>query len=231
MPPPTPRPHRTPWPRARTALACGAAPILVVEDNDNNFTVTQGLLARLGVTTSRAHTGGEALALASGQQFALILMDLGLPDIDGFETTRRILAALGPSAPPVIALSAQAMPETRQACLAAGMVDHLAKPILLETLVDTLVRWVDHQAIPGATTGAAKAVDGAALAPLLAELEKMLTNNMLGARKIGGEIESLVAGTALESAFQPTLQATRRLKFKEALAALPGFKQALAEAH
>ena len=225
-------------PAAPDALAPGTdstrlrgRPILVVEDNDNNFTVTQGLLARLGVTTSRAHTGGEALALASGQQFALILMDLGLPDIDGFETTRRILAALGPSAPPVIALSAQAMPETRQACLAAGMVDHLAKPILLETLVDTLVRWVDHQAIPGATTGAAKAVDGAALAPLLAELEKMLTNNMLGARKIGGEIESLVAGTALESAFQPTLQATRRLKFKEALAALPGFKQALAEAH
>jgi two-component system sensor histidine kinase/response regulator len=80
--------------------------------------------------------GGEA------GRFDVVLMDLHMPRMDGFEATRRIRGLPHASQMPVIAMSAAVLPEDRAQSFAAGMVDHVAKPILAERLVDVLLKWV-----------------------------------------------------------------------------------------
>ena len=118
--------------------------LLVVEDNGFNQQVAQELLEGEGAVVTLASGGVEGvhLALVSDRGFDAILMDLQMPDIDGFEATQRILARQ-PGAR-VIAMTANAMAADREACLAAGMRDHIAKPVDLEQLVACLQRHVGH---------------------------------------------------------------------------------------
>jgi signal transduction histidine kinase/FixJ family two-component response regulator len=115
------------------------AHILVVDDNHINLMVAKGLCGKLGYSVTTTESGAEALAvLLSGQSdFDLILMDCEMPDMDGFETTRRIRAMQEEGRiqkVPVIALTAHAIPEKIAACHEAGMLSHIAKPINLEKL-------------------------------------------------------------------------------------------------
>jgi CheY-like chemotaxis protein len=95
----------------------------------------------------RAASGEEAIAAAETAAFDLILMDVRMPGVDGLEATRR-LRALG-VATPIVAVTANAFDEDRRACLDAGMVDFLTKPLDPWALHAILTRWVKPAATPG----------------------------------------------------------------------------------
>jgi two-component system sensor histidine kinase/response regulator len=104
--------------------------ILVAEDNAINQQVIKRVLLQYGYTSDLAVDGKEAIAEVQRQRYDIVLMDVQMPDIDGLEATRRICEMLAPSERPyIIALTASAMKEDRDACMAAGMDDFLSKPI------------------------------------------------------------------------------------------------------
>lgn len=113
--------------------------ILVVEDNPINQMVTKDSLENLGCLVDAVSSGSEALKLVKQNTYRIIMMDIRMPDMDGFETTRRIREIQDRSNPPVIiALTANALPEDREKCLNAGMDDYIAKPLFPNTLRDIL---------------------------------------------------------------------------------------------
>ena len=116
--------------------------LLVVEDNALNRQVASELLAGEGATVALAEGGlqGVEQALLGEPAFDAVLMDIQMPDIDGFEATRRIRAAGTRARMPIIAMTANAAETDRQACLQAGMNDHVGKPIDLEKLVTIILR-------------------------------------------------------------------------------------------
>jgi CheY-like chemotaxis protein len=112
--------------------------ILVVEDHPVNRLVAQDLLEKEGAVAVMAPGGEAALAEMERGGFDCVLMDLQMPGMDGFETTRRIRARFG-DAPFIVALTANALPADRDACLEAGMNNHVGKPLELERLVQTIL--------------------------------------------------------------------------------------------
>lgn len=125
-----------------TATAKGRARILLVEDNPVNQLVANGMLAKLGCQVELATQGVEALARLEEQAFDLVLMDCNMPVMDGYEATRRIRERGRWPGLPIVALTANAMPEERERCRAAGMDDYLAKPFRREDLLAVVDRWV-----------------------------------------------------------------------------------------
>jgi len=119
--------------------------VLVVEDQPVNRLVITGMLQRLGIQPLYGENGQEALdVLAQHPEIDLVLMDCEMPVMDGYEATRQLRrreASEQSAHRPVIALTAHAMPEHRERCLAAGMDDHLAKPLSLADLTLALQRW------------------------------------------------------------------------------------------
>ena len=103
--------------------------ILYVEDNDDNVFVVKSRLARWGHTVLVAVDGHQGIEMAITDQPDLILMDLSLPVLDGWETTRRLRAAAETKSIPIIALSAHAMAGDREKALDAGCDDYDTKPI------------------------------------------------------------------------------------------------------
>jgi CheY-like chemotaxis protein len=103
--------------------------ILYVEDNDDNVYVVRQRLGRLGFTILVATDGEQGVAMAASEKPDLILMDLRLPVLDGWEATRRLKAAAETKDIPVIALSAHAMSGDREKALEAGCEDYDTKPI------------------------------------------------------------------------------------------------------
>ncbi len=127
-------------PTTTDAVGPGLLSILVVEDNPVNQRVVQRMLERLGCSVRLAPTGVDAISLAQTERFDLILMDCHMPGLDGFEATRRLRQLLGPRIP-IIALTANALQGDREKSLAAGMDDHLTKPIRQRELASALERW------------------------------------------------------------------------------------------
>jgi two-component system cell cycle response regulator DivK len=111
------------------------AKILYVEDNEDNVYMLTRRLERSGFEIVVARDGDEGVALAQAERPDLILMDLSLPVLDGWEATRRLKAAEATRAIPVIALSAHAMPGDREKALAAGCDDYDSKPVKLPGLL------------------------------------------------------------------------------------------------
>lgn len=118
------------------------ARILLVDDYDLNLEVVQELLERLGFSVAVAENGAQALAKLDTEVFDVVLMDIHMPVMDGLETTRRIRQDKRFAALPVIAMSAAVMASDQAACAAAGMNDHIAKPVMPEQLLPVLERWV-----------------------------------------------------------------------------------------
>jgi CheY-like chemotaxis protein len=114
--------------------------LLVVEDNKINQAVAQGLLSQEGAIVILADNGrlGVDAVLTMQPAYDAVLMDLQMPVMDGFEATRAIRQSLGQTRLPIIAMTANAMASDREACLAAGMNDHVGKPFELDHLVATL---------------------------------------------------------------------------------------------
>jgi CheY-like chemotaxis protein len=116
--------------------------ILVAEDDLTNQMVIEGMLKSKGFEVDIAPSGLEVLELLENRRYDLILMDCHMPDLDGYETTRRIRTAEGSARHiPILALTASVLPEDRQRCLDAGMDDYMAKPIHMLTLWDMLQKW------------------------------------------------------------------------------------------
>jgi PAS domain S-box-containing protein len=131
---------------ADQTLALRGRRVLVVEDNAVNMLICVALLEQWAVVVTQARDGTEAIELIeqaarSGLPFAAVLMDVQMPGMGGHEATRRLRQRYGPSALPVIALTAAALVSEREAALAAGMDDFLTKPIDGDRLYETLTRW------------------------------------------------------------------------------------------
>ena len=116
--------------------------ILLVEDNEMNRDMLSRRLMRKGYEVVMAFDGQQAVDLAALERPDLILMDMSLPVIDGWEATRRIKAAAATRAIPVIALTASAMPDERESILSQGFDGYISKPIdadwLDKTITETL---------------------------------------------------------------------------------------------
>jgi CheY-like chemotaxis protein len=112
--------------------------ILYVDDNDDNVYVLRSRLTRAGFSVVIATDGAQGVAMAAKEQPDLILMDLGLPVLDGWEATRRIKAAPETRHIPVIALTAHAMTGDREKALAAGCDDFETKPVELARLLEKI---------------------------------------------------------------------------------------------
>jgi signal transduction histidine kinase/ActR/RegA family two-component response regulator len=124
---------------ARSALG---ARVLVVEDNPVNQKLVRIMLDRLGCSCDTASSGAEALRIAAERDFDLVFMDWQMPEMDGLETARRLIALWGTDRQtPIVAVTASAMAGDREACLAAGMADYLPKPIEMSGLARVVERW------------------------------------------------------------------------------------------
>jgi len=140
--------HVVPLPSPAVVAKRSDVSILVVEDNPVNQKVAMLLLRNLGYAADLATNGREALEALRQKSYALILMDAQMPVMDGFEATNhiRIAQAAGePGFPPwlrVVAMTANAMSGDREACLAAGMDDYLAKPVRPEALRALLAKFL-----------------------------------------------------------------------------------------
>jgi PAS domain S-box-containing protein len=113
--------------------------ILLVEDNETNLQLARELLEQVGLEVVTAANGLEAVAIAAKERFDGILMDLQMPVMDGLTATREIRKGSSPREMPIMAMTANAMSTDREECMAAGMNDHIAKPIKPEILYRTLV--------------------------------------------------------------------------------------------
>ena len=118
------------------------AHVLLVEDNLVNQDVARELLAGYGVQVTIAGHGREALALLEDHRFDGVLMDCQMPVMDGYEATRRIRANPRTADLPVIAMTANVLPGDRERVLAAGMNDHIGKPLDVALMLTTMARWI-----------------------------------------------------------------------------------------
>jgi signal transduction histidine kinase/CheY-like chemotaxis protein len=141
-----PTPHVGPVSHPPAAASARSLAILVAEDNDINALLTRNLLTRLGHRPVMAADGGEAVAAygaasAAGTPFDLVLMDMHMPGMNGIDAACRIRAAeraSGMATTPILALTADALPERRDACLKAGINGFLTKPLDRERLIAAL---------------------------------------------------------------------------------------------
>ena len=130
--------------QARQTSLSGAR-ILLVEDNPINQELACDLLQRAGIDVVVAGDGREALSELEGERFDAVLMDCQMPVMDGYEATRELRLRPELKDLPVIAMTANAMAGDREKVLAAGMNDHIAKPVNVEELFATLGRWVSRR--------------------------------------------------------------------------------------
>ena len=160
-----PRPDRriqTPQSPVAGATPTDASPeILVVEDTPVNQVVAVRMLQKCGFRVRVAENGREALVALSERDYAAVLMDCQMPELDGYETTKVIRGSeQDGDHTPVIAMTANSMRGERERCLAAGMDDYLTKPLRNRMLMDALKRWITDAPAPAPT--AASPVAGGA---------------------------------------------------------------------
>nr|WP_255635922.1 response regulator [Azospirillum sp. 412522] len=168
--------------------------ILLAEDNRTNQLFATTLLRRLGYTVEVAEDGEQAVAAVGRGGIDLVLMDVQMPGMNGLEAAQAIRARGGaPANLPIIALTADAMPGTRELCLGAGMSDYLTKPISRAGLLSALDRWIGTAAPPAAGNDAdgesegdegGEVLDEAVLADLV--------------ETVGSESLALIVGSFLE---------------------------------
>jgi PAS domain S-box-containing protein len=141
-----------PWGRATVGVGgrlrerFGGVRVLLVEDDLVNQEVVKALVEEAGLAVDVAGNGAEALAMAQRQPYALILMDMQMPVMNGIEAAGHLREMAGYTDTPIIALTANAFEEDRRACLAAGMDDFITKPVEPARLLESLLQWLEQAA-------------------------------------------------------------------------------------
>jgi len=164
-----------------------AARILLVEDNFTNQLVAQGILSNLGLRADAVANGLEALQALRTLPYDLVLMDCQMPEMDGFEASRRVrdpkTVVLNPAIP-IIAMTANAMQGDREKCLASGMSDYVPKPIMPDALAVALEKWLPRA--EGALIGVGMDPDqGTSTRPDAAGFDaEALTRRMMGDKQM-----------------------------------------------
>lgn len=163
--------------------------ILLAEDNPVNQEVATELLKSAGLEVEVAGDGAQAVELALSRHYDLVLMDMQMPKMDGLEATRAIRSRLGRKIP-IIAMTANAFAEDRQRCLAAGMNDHVGKPVDPPALYGTLLRWLPLAAPVSSieTAAAGPPHQEVSLATRLAEVVDLDAGQ--GLHNLGGNVEA-----------------------------------------
>ena len=175
--------------------------VLVAEDNAFNQQVAQELLEAAGAVVAVVDTGQAVLdILDSGERFDVVLMDMQMPVMDGLEATRRLRASTEHAALPIIAMTANALPEDTDACLQAGMDDFESKPIDPARLYATIARYVRADDAPATPQGTSPPLtsdefDPDRLAGLLhGDAEKIERFSRKYIESAGSTVEQIVAG-------------------------------------
>jgi two-component system sensor histidine kinase/response regulator len=126
--------------------AINGASVLLVEDNQLNQEVAVGLLAEASLNVEIASNGKEALDMLDKHNYDVVLMDVQMPIMDGLTATREIRKQQRFAKLPILAMTANAMQQDYEACIASGMNDHIAKPIDPSDLFGKLLKWIHPQA-------------------------------------------------------------------------------------
>ena len=137
--------HHTAAERLKVDYA--GAHILLAEDEPITQEISSDLLEEVGLVVDVADDGMQALALSRQNTYALILMDMQMPNLNGVEATQAIRSNSLNADTPILAMTANAFDEDRQTCFAAGMNDHIAKPVDSEKLYETLLRWMEKRVV------------------------------------------------------------------------------------
>lgn len=149
--------HTAPGPSEAGAILKrdhAGARILLAEDEPVNREITLSRLDDVGLVIDIAEYGAQALKLAETNEYALILMDMQMPNMDGLEATRRIRRLPARRNVPIVAMTANAFAEDKQRCIEAGMDDFISKPMSPETLFATMLQWLRKRGYdkPGSTS-------------------------------------------------------------------------------
>ncbi len=206
-------------------VGVAGAEILLVEDNPLNQQVASDMLTRWGMKVTLAEDGQQAADLVRDRLFDLVLMDIQMPVMDGYQATRviRAEAAAHPDRPrvPILAMTAHALQSDRQRCREAGMDGHVTKPIVVDELVDALLTWLPKGTGHTVPTGQMMVSTGA-LPQVLQDLQPILDIDDAVARAGGNP--DLVVRVLEEFARQQGSQFQRlrdAVKRGEAAEALP----------
>jgi two-component system cell cycle response regulator DivK len=133
-------------PSARLGLT-----ILLVEDNEDNRVIYTTVLRHVGYTVVEASDGLQAIALARSEQPDLILMDISIPEMDGWEATRILRQEPETRDIPIIALTAHALADDREKAVKLGFTAYLAKPVEPKLVVAEVRRWIGSPTTPTAS--------------------------------------------------------------------------------
>ncbi len=168
--------------------------VLLVEDEPVNAAVAQGYLETLGCTSAWVKDGAEAVARHATERFDVILMDLNMPNLDGFAAARLMRGRPGADRVPIIALTANDGIDRREACLQAGMDDILSKPCTLEDCARLLGRWVPRteglSKVDAKTVAGLRSLRGAGQADLYSKLVDLFrTSSTEALAQLGAALE------------------------------------------
>ncbi len=179
--------------------------VLAIDDSDINLQVLSGQLEVLGVAVETASNGIEALTKWRDKPYALVLTDVHMPDMDGFELTREIRAeeALTGNGrrTPIVALTANALKGEADKCLAAGMDGYLTKPLTLDRLREAVERWMSGPAASAAAiaedeSATSGPLDRAAMRRTFGDNPVLIERLLARFRQSGANLVSEIAGTA-----------------------------------
>ncbi|MBL8378662.1 MAG: PAS domain-containing protein [Burkholderiales bacterium] len=215
-------------PPERVQAYSGALRILLAEDNEINRKIALRMLERHGKTATTVDNGLRAVEAALTGDYDCILMDVQMPELDGLEATRRILAALPEMRRPyIIAMTANAMSGDREICLAAGMHDYIAKPVQMQVLSAALTRAAQFLARRDTDAAAVPAPAGVAAASAATAADQVLDMAQVD-ELIGLDDTRAVLGEFIELY---TTQGPQRIEEIAAAAAADDFERLARVAH